>query len=783
VALSSWTDAQVLNQLNSGAKWTGSTISFSFPVSATGLYTGGGESGGFRAFTDAQKAPARLALQLWDDLVAPDMVEVAAGTSWSSANIEFGYSSTNVGYAHAYFPSVGSVWLNPGYGASSGGNNLVSPTVGQHGFLTFVHEIGHALGLEHMGDYNGGSTSGPSSYQDSTVYSVMSYYGPSWGSGASNGEGLVAWADWIGADGRLHSPQTPMVNDVMAIQAMYGVETTTRTGDTVYGFNSNVTGSLAAIFDFAVNKNPILTIFDSAGLDTLDLSGFATASLIDLAPGAASSANAMTLNIWIARSASIENAVGGAGADRIVGNGLANVLIGNGGNDQLFGMGGDDTLSGGLGNDAIDGGAGFDTVVLGAVWDAVTILYDSTTMTFTISGLDIGTDRVVGVERFLDAASVARTADELAAGDVTDDRPVVSIAALTASAAEGNGGADPAQTLTFAVTLSEAASGGESVAWGLAAASTASAADFSGAVSGAVTFAAGETTALVTLRIAGDAVAEANETVSLMLSGPAPGLRIGTGTATATILNDDTAPITGTSKANTLTGTVGNDRISGLGGNDKLYGRAGDDWLDGGSGADRMSGEAGNDTYVVDNAHDRVTEAANAGTDTVRTKLTKLTLAANVENLEFAGGATTAFQGTGNSLANSIRGGGGNDTLNGGAGSDRLWGGAGRDSFAFTTALGAGNVDTILDFSTADDTIRLENGIFRALTKTGTLSAQAFVIGTAAADSSDRILFDDRTGALFYDADGTGASAAIRFVTLDLAGLSGTLSASDFVVV
>jgi serralysin len=778
-----WTDSQVVNQLNSGAKWANATITFAFPTSATGLYTGNGEANGFRAFTDAQKEGARLALATWDDLIAPDMVEVAPGANGWMTDIEFGFSTSGVSYAHAYFPSVGSVWFNPNYGSTSGGNNLVTPTLGAHGFITYVHEIGHALGLEHMGEYNGADTQGPSSFQDSTVYSVMSYYGPSWGTGAGNGEGLVAWADWVGADGRRYSPQTPMVNDVMAIQAMYGVETTTRTGDTVYGFNSNVTGAMASIFNFAVNRNPILTIFDSAGIDTLDLSGYTTGSVIDLAPGAASSANAMTLNIWIARTADIENATGGAGADRISGNALVNVLIGNGGNDQLFGLGGNDILIGGAGADFIDGGFGEDTVVLEAVWDALSVVYDSTTMTFTISGTGIGTDTIVAVEYFRDAANETRTAAELSGAGPAVVRPVASIAAVEASVAEGNGGEEAARALRFVVTLSAPAESALSIAWSLAAGSGAGASDFLSDVSGVVTFEPGQTEAVVTLWIAGDRVGEGNETVVVALSGAGAGLRIGTGSASATILNDDVLPITGTAGRNTLNGTAGDDAIFGLAGNDTLSGLSGNDTLDGGTGNDTMTGGTGNDTYIVDAARDKVVESVNGGIDTVRTTLANLVLVANVENLEFAGSGTTAFRGTGNALANVIRGGNGNDTLNGMAGHDSLWGGTGRDSFAFTTALGATNVDVIGDFNAADDTILLENSVMRALGKAGALSASAFVNGTAALDASDRILFDQATGALFYDADGTGAIAAVRFATIDLAGLQGTVTASDFVII
>jgi Ca2+-binding RTX toxin-like protein len=137
--------------------------------------------------------------------------------------------------------------------------------------------------------------------------------------------------------------------------------------------------------------------------------------------------------------------------------------------------------------------------------------------------------------------------------------------------------------------------------------------------------------------------------------------------------------INGTAVANTLNGTAGDDEIYGFGGNDTLNGNAGNDLLDGGSGVDRMAGGAGNDIYIVDNAADAVTEAANAGIDLVRTTRNNYTLTANVENLTYIGDAT--FTGTGNALANRIEGGIGNDTLDGGAGADIMVGGIGNDRY------------------------------------------------------------------------------------------------------
>jgi Ca2+-binding RTX toxin-like protein len=255
---------------------------------------------------------------------------------------------------------------------------------------------------------------------------------------------------------------------------------------------------------------------------------------------------------------------------------------------------------------------------------------------------------------------------------------------------------------------------------------------------------------------------------------------LATASASGLILNDDGLTLNGTNGANTLNGGSLNDFLYGFGGNDTLNGGGGDDLLDGGAGSDTMTGGTGNDIYVVDSTFDRVNESSAGGLDTVRTSLSSYTLAANVEDLIFTG--SRAFTGTGNALDNSIWGGVGADRLNGGLGQDILWGGAGRDTFDFTTALGAMNVDIILDFNAVDDTIRLENAVMAGLgSRTGGLSSTAFHAGTAAADASDRIIYDAATGSLFYDADGTGASAQIKIATLT--NVSGTVTAADFLII
>ena len=126
-----------------------------------------------------------------------------------------------------------------------------------------------------------------------------------------------------------------------------------------------------------------------------------------------------------------------------------------------------------------------------------------------------------------------------------------------------------------------------------------------------------------------------------------------------------------------------------------------------------------------------------------------------------------------------LNGSGGNDRLYGGAGSDRMAGGAGSDSFYFNTAIApAGNVDKLLDFNAAQDTIRLDNAIFAKL-PLGTLLAIMFRVGTVARDANDYLVHDKVHGALLYDRDGSGAAAAIKFATLT-AGLA--LTVADFFI-
>ena len=247
----------------------------------------------------------------------------------------------------------------------------------------------------------------------------------------------------------------------------------------------------------------------------------------------------MTFNIAIANNTFIENATGGSGNDTLTGNLLNNVLKGKGGNDALFGGGGDDRLNGGAGSDTIDGGDGSnDVAVFSGQFSTYSIVFTPSTSNFTItnaSGSQV--DVVTGVELF-EFADVTKSASELGQGqDVT-----VSIAALSASQLEGNGGL---AAFTFNVALSQALSSTQIVSYGVSGtgANAADGADFSDGLlpSGTVTFTAGQTSQNITVFVAGDAMIESDEIFAVSLSSLSSGIKLGTASAIGTIGNDDTS--------------------------------------------------------------------------------------------------------------------------------------------------------------------------------------------------------------------------------------------------
>ncbi|MCV3208014.1 calcium-binding protein [Mesorhizobium sp. YC-39] len=210
-----------------------------------------------------------------------------------------------------------------------------------------------------------------------------------------------------------------------------------------------------------------------------------------------------------------------------------------------------------------------------------------------------------------------------------------------------------------------------------------------------------------------------------------------------------------------------------------IQGNAGANVINGGGGADTMVGYGGNDGYYVDNAGDKVVEAAGGGRDNIVTTVSyALAAGSEIEVLATRYSATTAINLTGNEFAQTIQGNAGANVINGGRSADILTGNGGNDTFVFNSALGNGNVDRITDFNPSQDKIHLENAIFAGLSA-GALTSAAFFAGAAAHDSSDHIIYNSSTGALSFDSDGIGGAAQIQFATLS-PGLS--LAAASFFV-
>ncbi|MFI0845980.1 hypothetical protein [Mesorhizobium sp. IMUNJ 23232] len=217
----------------------------------------------------------------------------------------------------------------------------------------------------------------------------------------------------------------------------------------------------------------------------------------------------------------------------------------------------------------------------------------------------------------------------------------------------------------------------------------------------------------------------------------------------------------------------------------EIIGNAGANALKDGAGAgDVLRGLGGNDNYLIYSAATTIVEGSTQGAmDRVLVNV-DYTLGSGVfaEWLATTSGAgTSSFDLTGNEIAQQVVGNAGANRIDGKGGGDTLTGLAGKDMFVFSSALGLDNVDTITDFSTVDDRIELENGVFTVLTATGVLAASAFRANTTglAGDADDYIIYESDTGKLFYDADGTGVTAGIHFATLTV-GLN--LSSADFVV-
>ncbi|WP_207817588.1 MULTISPECIES: M10 family metallopeptidase [unclassified Pseudomonas] len=736
---STLTGNAIVDSLISGTYWLGANwtptgptnLSYSFMAPGTSYfvidYSPDNEYNALYELTTGQKNAVTSALGAWS-AVANLNFTLTTDTISNVGDMRFG------GYrlmddktaAWAYFPSntpvAGDVWIGPQ-------TNDANPGKGSYDYLTFVHEIGHALGLKHPFDTSSTNNTLLDPTLDDVHFTVMSYN--------SNYS---------------YQATTPMVLDIIAIQSLYGANMAWQAGDTVY--------------KWAANQSIFETIWDGGGNDTIDGSNQLAAVSINLNEGAYSqigkafvdynNLTAINDGLAIAYGAKIENAVGSEFNDILTGNALNNTLDGGAGADTMSGGDGVDTyyvdnvgdvvietdasltaldrvfssidyilganvenliltgtanlngtgnsvnnrMTGNDGNNVLDGGLGADTLIGGLGNDTYIVdnLGDTVTETSTlISEIDT-------VQASVDFTLGANLENLVLTGNAVNGTGNALNNTLTGNAAantlDGGAGAD---TMI----------GGDGVDT-----------YYVDNVGDVVIESDASLTALDRVFSSIDYTLGAN-VENLILTGNAIN---GTG-------NERDNRITGNALANTLNGGLGADTMIGGDGvdtyyvdnvgdqvietdasltaldrvfssidytlganvenliltgtanlngtgssvNNRMTGNDGDNVLDGGLGADTLIGGLGNDTYIVDNLGDTVTETSTliSEIDTVRSSV-DYTLGANLENLVLTG---NAVNGTGNALNNTLTGNAAANTLDGGVGADTMIGGDGVDTY------------------------------------------------------------------------------------------------------
>ncbi|MBC3778040.1 M10 family metallopeptidase [Pseudomonas sp. SWRI99] len=653
----SLTGNSLIDSLISGTYWLGSnwsplgatSLSYSFMAPVTSYfvtdYSPDNEYNALYALTSGQQSAVTAALGAWS-AVANLTFTLTSDNISNVGDLRFGAYRLmdDQTAAWAYFPGntpvAGDVWIGPQ-------TNDPNPGKGSYDYLTFVHEIGHALGLKHPFDVSPTNKTLLDPSLDDVHFTVMSY---------NNNYSYL--------------PTTPMVLDIVVIQSLYGANMLWQTGDNVYKWDAN-----QSVFE---------TIWDAGGNDTIDGSNQLSAVSINLNEGTLSqigkafvdlsTQTATKLGLAIAIGAKIENALGSAFNDTLTGNSLDN---------NLNGLAGADTMIGGDGND---------TYYVDNIGDVVTESNNAATQydrVFTSIDYTLGAN----VENVIltGTANLNATGNELNNRVLGNTGNNILNGMAGADTMIGGAGNDTYFVDNAADTVTELANEGHdqvesSVSYNLGAnvedGLLTGTADLTlngnqldnlltgnegsntlNGLTGADTMIGGDGNDTYYVDNIGDVVTESNNAATQYD-------RVFTAIDYTLGANVENVILTGTANLS----ATGNEL------NNRVLGNEGSNTLNGLAGADTMIGGDGNDTYYVDNIGDVVTESNNAATqyDRVFTSI-DYTLGANVENVILTG--TANLNATGNELNNRVLGNTGNNILNGMAGADTMIGGAGNDTY------------------------------------------------------------------------------------------------------
>ncbi|WP_232253700.1 hypothetical protein [Pseudomonas glycinae] len=674
---SSLTGVKPVDSLLSGSYWAGSNwplggstnLTYSFMSASTSYfatnYSADNEYNAMYDLSTSQQGGIIRALASWSSVANITFTKTTDDIS-NVGDLRFGGYALmkDQAAAWAYTPSNtpkgGDVWI--------GDPANEFPINGSYDYLTYIHEIGHAIGLKHPFSPNSLNSTILDPSLDDVRFTVMSYN-----------------------NNYSYQPTTPMLLDILAIQALYGANTQWQAGDTVYSWKQ-----YDKIFE---------TIWDSGGNDTIDASNQMSSVSLDLNEGAFSSIgvgffyntnNFFNSGLAIAYGSKIENAIGSTFNDQIRGNALDNVLDGREGADYMVGGAGNDTyyvdnrgdvvvetgtspteidsvfstvtydlfgspnvenltlltnanlnaygnasnnvIAGNAGNNILDGregtdlligGAGNDTYIVDNVGD---VIVESSTLATEIDNVLASVTYTLGANlenlTLTGSANIngtGNTQNNVITGNDGNNQLDGGAGVDTLIGGKGNDDYSLDQADELALVQEKANEGND------------------------------------TLHISYDANAQTN-VIDLNQNN---------------LVNFENVQVLGKGAFN----LIGNNLNNVLSGNDSannLQGGAGNDVLDGGAGADTLVGGTGDDTYVIDRLDDTVVELANEGRDLVRTSVS-YTLGANIEDGELLG--TASINLTGNEYNNVLTGNSGNNIIDGGVGADTMLGGAGSDTY------------------------------------------------------------------------------------------------------